>query len=293
MAIEFFYLSELPPAIMPLEEGLAWFSLPFLAFFLYYLFLAYPPSRDYFYNKVRWRTPINRNEFLRINSILSDKILYYKILSPNGKAKFINRLWDFISTKKFISKEGQQITDEVKILISSSAIILTFGLEKFTLSYFHTFFVYPSTFYSRLLRKELKGAAFGGGVISLSWTDFQKGHEIPDDGYNLGLHEMAHALKIDVLKGDDFDRRFEFYLDKWTDLGEKELSRMQGGEKSFLRAYGGKNEHEFFAVCIEYFFETPEIFNQKLPDIFKHLCLLLNQNPLNKSKDYFFRRERN
>lgn len=267
-------------------EFILWYSIPILVALAFYLFSRYSPARDFYYHKVKWQTPIDRSEFLFINSVLIDKNPYYKNLSSNGKAKFINRLKYFISTKKFIGKEGLHITKEIMILISASGVQLTFGLEKFAIAHFHTIFVYPSIFYSKLLRRDLKGAAFGGRVISLSWKDFQKGYEIPDDRYNLGLHEMAHALKIDVLKGYDFDSRFAFYLDEWLDAGEKELSVMQRGTKSFLRAYGGKNEHEFFAVCVEHFFEAPETFNQKLPEIFQHLCVLLNQNPLNKMKDY-------
>lgn len=274
------------PAGMTPGEVLLWFSLPILAVIALYLFSRYSPARDFYYHKVKWQTPIDRSEFLFMNSILINQNSYYKNLSSNGKAKFINRLKYFIATKKFIGKDGLRITEEIKILISASGVQLTFGLGKFAITHFHTIFVYPSIFYSKLLRRDLKGAAFGGGVVSLSWKDFQKGYEIPDDRYNLGLHEMAHALKIDVLKGDDFDTRFASKIDEWLDAGEKELLGMQRGSKSFLRAYGGKNEHEFFAVCAEYFFEAPETFKQKLPDIFDHLCLLLNQNPLNKTKDY-------
>ena len=67
---------------------------------------------------------------------------------------------------------------------------------------------------------------------------------------------------------------------------------MQAGEKSFLRSYGGRNEQEFFAVCVEHFFEVPENFKQKLPDIFFHLCILLNQDPLQKTKDYVLEKGR-
>lgn len=284
MKILFVVLSEINK--MSPEEVLFWFSLPFLAAYFFYFFSRYPPSRDFFYNKVKWNTPIDRKEFLVFDSILNKNNPYYANLSANGKAKFINRLKHFLTTKKFIGKEGQLITPEIEILISGSAVQLTYGLNKFVLAYFHTIFVYPSIFFSKLLRRELKGATFGGGVICLSWIDFKKGYEIPDDRINLGLHEMAHALKIDVLKGDDFDSRFAWHIDEWNKTGERELERMQLGKKSFLRNYGGKNEHEFFSVCVENFFEAPGIFKEKLPEIFEHLCLLLNQDPLNKARDY-------
>ena len=53
-----------------------------------------------------------------------------------------------------------------------------------------------------------------------------------------------------------------------------------------MRAYGGRNMHEFFAVCVEHFFEAPVEFKNRLPDIYNHLCFLLNQDPSNFSGDY-------
>ncbi len=61
---------------------------------------------------------------------------------------------------------------------------------------------------------------------------------------------------------------------------------MKRGEESFLRKYAGVNKQEFFAVCIEHFFEVPEKFQHNLPKIFHHLCVLLNLDPLNEKDDY-------
>ena len=43
---------------------------------------------------------------------------------------------------------------------------------------------------------------------------------------------------------------------------------------------------EFFAVAVEHFFEAPAEFQKELPDIYNHLCVLLNQNPLNVRGDF-------
>ena len=43
---------------------------------------------------------------------------------------------------------------------------------------------------------------------------------------------------------------------------------------------------EFFAVAVEHFFEAPAEFHKELPDIYNHLCVLLNQNPLNIRGDF-------
>ena len=54
----------------------------------------------------------------------------------------------------------------------------------------------------------------------------------------------------------------------------------------YLRQYAFVNEHEFFAVCVEHFFETPSTFLKEMPDVYQILTNLLNQNPLNINQDY-------
>jgi MtfA peptidase len=226
------------------------------------------------------------------HDILHRYFSYYNHLSHEGKLKFLNRVSEFISRKKFFGMEGLEVKDEMKVLISASAIQLTFGLEKYLLEFFTTIRIYPRYFYSKLLKAELKGGASEAGVLMLSWEDFLLGYRHPHDNYNLGLHEMAHVLKINVLKGKDFDEKFSFYLDEWLKIGDSEFKKLKKRDKkSLLREYGGTNQHEFFAVCIEHFFENPDDFKEELPDIFNHLCFLLNQDPRNVGQDYTLRED--
>lgn len=257
------------------------------------ILLALTEFRDdiiaFYYHRIKWKTPATRRDYRKYHNILTENISYYKQLTHDGKAKFVNRLVDFISSKTFVGMENLTITENIKILISASAIQLTFGLENYRLAYFTTIQIYPRYFHSKLFRTDLKGGASEKGVLLFSWQDFLKGYEIPDDKYNLGLHEMAHALKLNVLKGEDFDAKFSFYLDNWLEIGSKEFFRINKKNESFLRAYGGRNMYEFFAVCVEHFFEAPSEFKKRLPDIYNHLCFLLNQDPTNIPGDYMLR----
>ena len=220
-----------------------------------------------------------------INHYLKD-FEYFQNLSVSGKSKFIKRVVEFINSKKFIGHHGLHVTGEMRVLIAASAVQLTFGLKKFILAHYHTIRLYPEAFYSRMLDAHLKGGTSEGGTISLSWADFKEGYSDPEDKYNLGLHEMAHALKLDLIKGYDFDQRFASYFDKWNDVASVTFQKMNTGSASFLREYGATNMHEFFAVCIEHFFEVPEQLKKELPDIYYNLAYLLYQDPLNKSGDY-------
>jgi MtfA peptidase len=228
----------------------------------------------------------DHSEHPSYHKILSRYFRYYITLSPEAKRKFVNRVANFMEHKKFVGMDGLEITEEMKVLISASAIQLTFGLDKYLMDFFTLIRVYPKYFYSKLLHAELKGGASEAGVLMLSWQDFLMGYKYPHDNYNLGLHEMAHVLKINVLRGNDFDEKFSFYLDEWLKIGDQEYRRLQHRDNSLLREYGGTNPHEFFAVCVEHFFENPESFRERLPDIYNHLCFLLNQDPTNEGQDY-------
>lgn len=225
----------------------------------------------------------------RYHDILTKYFSYYKGLSHEGKLKFLNRVSEFIKQKHFVGMENLKVTMEMRVLISASAIQLTFGLKKFLLDYFTTIRIYPHYFYSRILKAELKGGASETGVLMISWEDFLLGFKNPHDNLNLGLHEMAHVLKINMVRGIEFDDKFSFYLDEWERIGNSEFSRLRQRDKSLLREYGGMNQHEFFAVCVEHFFESPGEFKEELPDIYNHLCFLLNQDPLNTEENYRLR----
>lgn len=220
-----------------------------------------------------------------INKYLID-FKYFQDLSAEGKSKFIKRVVHFINTKKFIGHHGLEINGEMRVLIAASAVQLTFGLKKYLLAHYHTIRLYPEAFYSRMLGTHLKGSTSEGGTISLSWADFKDGYADPEDKYNLGLHEMAHALKLDLIKGYDFDERFAAYFDQWNEVALKSFEKINSGSSSFLRKYGATNMHEFFAVCVEHFFEVPAELKKEMPHIYYHLAYLLHQDPLNKSGDY-------
>lgn len=214
---------------------------------------------------------------------------YFKKLSRTGKEKFTERLINFIADKNFVGMNGFEVTDEMRVLISATAIQITFGLDIYILPHFHTIKIYPKIFFSKLMDAELKGGTSPGGVVMLSWKDFQEGHATLDDKINLGLHEMAHAVLLDMLHGTTSNRQLEAEIGNWETAGNVEMEKLRKRNPHFLRAYGGVNEHEFFAVSVEHFFEAPAEFKRKLPVIFSRLCILLNQDPTNILSDYKYR----
>jgi len=236
---------------------------------------------------------IKTNRYLSKGGSEIDFILrknnFYKELSFSGKERFLYRTINFMFDKDFAGMNGAVVTEEMKLLISASAVQLTWGLKEYKLQHYHTIRIYPEIFYSRMMDTYLKGGATKNGVIFLSWKDFVAGYATPDDKYNLGLHEMAHALKLDVIHGEYYDVHFGENLNEWIQTAMPEFEKIRSGKTSFLRDYAGTNMHEFFTVSIEHFFEVPAEFKQALPELYNHLSYILQIDPLNKSGDFAYR----
>lgn len=58
------------------------------------------------------------------------------------------------------------------------------------------------------------------------------------------------------------------------------MALIDAGEASFFRDYAATNDHEFFAVAVENFFERPHEFHNHHPKLFGLMEEMLNQRPL-------------
>lgn len=230
------------------------------------------------YNK---RLPFTKvDPFTR--SFLATNFRYYNKLSLTDRLVFERRVQKFINLKNFEGRNGLIITTEMRTLVAASAIQITFGLPSVYLHRFEKVILYPDVYYSTITEAYHQGEVNSAGIIVLSWKNLVQGYLNPYDGRNLGLHEMAHALKISDATShagfDFFDREafhdFIFYA-------REEMQLMANGESSLFRKYASSNDHEFFAVAIENFFERPLEFSDFHPQMYTSLARLLNQDPLN------------
>ncbi|WP_258103027.1 zinc-dependent peptidase [Marinoscillum sp. MHG1-6] len=237
---------------------------------------------DYFLGDRRntnWLIKPLRSEY---KDIIQNKFSFYQQLGFRQRKTFEKRLQKFIDQKNFEPKgELKEVTPEMKALIGASAIQVTFGLPTIYLEHFTDIYIYPEPYFSNITGHYHKGEANSTGILVLTWDNFVKGYLDPNDGRNLGLHEMAHALKI-----EDYTRNSEFsFLDSklisgFTRETRLEAIRINDGEPSIFRAYAATNDHEFFAVVIENFFERPEEFKVSNLRLYQLTCQLLNQDPL-------------
>ena len=206
---------------------------------------------------------------------------YYQKLLSNQQYDFEGRVANFIAEKQFIPRNFEEVSAEMKVLIAATAVQLTFGLKMVKLSHFRYIVVYPKQFFSAENEKYHLGEVNPRRrAIVISWENFVK-TMATDDGRNLGLHEMAHALELENMirngEQDFFDRDV---LAKWSMEVAKEIKRIREGGNTIFRDYAATNHHEFFAISVEMFFERPEALHEYNRRLYFLLCVLLNQNPL-------------
>lgn len=213
--------------------------------------------------------------------ILQSQFSFYQNLSYKEKKYFEHRVASFIQHHTFEGKQGVYIDDQKKVLISAIAIMLTFGYRTYLLSSLNHFLVYPKAFYSTTNKAYHKGE-FNPSfkAIILSWEDFMTGYNIDNDNFNLGIHEIVHALHFDFLrpKNDSISAYIftRHYKKLKQFLRENPAYRERLVASKYLRNYAFTNHFEFIAVLIESFFETPHELKTRFPEMYSFIAKMLN-----------------
>ena len=269
--------------VLQFDENASWLA-PYaytivllgFAFFLFRIFENWygstynrPLYRHYFvYKKL---TPIQRK-------ILENEFSFYRKLSSKQQRQFRHRVAVFISKKEFIGREGLEVTERMKVLISAMGCMLSFGRRNYLYQLIEYILIYPGEFYSTI------NEAYHHGefnprerALVLSWAEFEKGYKITDDKFNLGIHEFMHAMQLEALQSRDLDsyrfgRQFQNILQHLT---QKEVKNKLDHTK-FFKAHEFSNQYEFMAVLAEYFIESPSDFKLNFPKLYGYTHKLLN-----------------
>lgn len=217
-------------------------------------------------------------KWLTYHKILSQKNPYYNKLPRQLQHRFLIRLVHFMNGKKFSFMEMQP-SEDAMVLISAVAIQITFGLQEFEMYYFRNIYIMRTNYHFGLSTIPFEGHVSSTGIY-LSWNNFEKSFADYSDGNNLGLHEMAHALAyVNFTAQEGRDNHFRKRFKEFSKTGRKVFNEMQAGKMNMLGSYAATNYHEFWAVCIENFFERPELLKKELPALYFELVMLLRQDP--------------
>ena len=221
-----------------------------------------------------------------LHTVLSKHFLYYNRLLDIDREKFIARLKKFIDNKIFIihARKGYR---EMPILISASAIQLTFGLRKYLLSHFNIIQIFPEAFVGLEPFRILIGNVTGN-TINIAWKQFLEGYKNKYDLQNVGLHEMAHALYYQNFETELYvDKDFKDAFQKFNAIGDKVYHVEKVVTIGLYSEYAIKDFQEFWAESIEIYFKSPDRLQLHYPDLYKALCDILHQDPLNYPNHLF------
>lgn len=211
---------------------------------------------------------------------LEKHFAFYRSLPRRSQRIFAYRVHRFKKLTNFVPRQMSQITSEMEVLISASAVQIAFGFDDVFLAHFERIIVYPDQFFSSADQRYHKGEVNPAmGVIVISWKHFVEGYA-SEEGLNLGLHEMAHAVQLEnIIMNEEFGFMDDETIHLWHQLGTQEMEKIRLGETTFFREYAATNHAEFFAVAVENFFERPIEFHTHNAALYQSLCSLLKQDP--------------
>ena len=213
------------------------------------------------------------------SAIINRVLPYYSKLNATHRQRFLKRVYNFRKMKSFHFR-GLEPREEIMILISAAGVQVSFGLKNYQLSFFTDIYVLSDAYMALNAKEQYIGHVSPTGIY-ISWKHFVQGFADYDDGFNVALHEMAHALHHENFineTGIDWDFRQDF--DKLPTIFGPLMTKAIVERRSYLRGYAFTNFHEFWAVSVEYFFENPQYLKDNLPQVYAILCDTLNQDPL-------------
>jgi Mlc titration factor MtfA (ptsG expression regulator) len=270
----------------PLPEGIMFLMLLLVLATTAYIYVL-KPTRD---------ANIRKKEKYKLNPehrVMTDKQHdhwlnkynpYYASLPPELKQRFIARTQKFLFEKEF--RFHSMVEEEyIPVLVSGAAVQMTFGLKNYMMDYFPVIHVIRKEYVLNVDKETYYGHVSRNGIY-ISWTSFLEGYNDYADSVNVGLHEMAHAVSYDLFLGeqDGHDMEFRERLSGFAREGTAVFRSMRNGGDHIFDDYARTNFDEFWAVCVETFFENPIAFQREQPVLYQSLCDLLNQNPLEYHK---------
>lgn len=265
----------------------AFFFFGLSSFYLYFFYKSFIKNIIYTFTR---KIPFEHRVLLP-NKLSQEKIRiienhsnFYKRLTPKHKKSYEHRVAKFLKKHPFVGRENMVVTDDIKIAIATTAIKLTFGLDDFEFNSFDKILVYPSSYFSRINNENHVGE-FNPKLklLIFSWEHFQESLFDKRDNLNLGIHEFSHALVYEILYYSNnsisaTDSNF-IKIYKEIKLLFNEETQIESIKKiGYLREYAFENIMEFVAVCLEHYYETPEVFEEKLPMLFSKIEALINTN---------------
>jgi MtfA peptidase len=213
----------------------------------------------------------------QVIAVFQKHFAYFNALGMSEQRRFLARHKKFMRSKIFKIHTYNGFK-EMPILISATAIQLSFGLEEYMLPFYQYIHIFPQEFLGMHPTMRFLEGNVSGNSINISWKHYLEGYEKPNNGQNLGLHEMAHAYHAQNFTfGGNKDKGFINGFSSYNTCGNKifEAEKIQSG--NFFSDYALRNFQEFWAESVEIFFERPNEMKVQYGELYECISMLLNQ----------------
>ncbi|MCF0056426.1 zinc-dependent peptidase [Dyadobacter sp. CY356] len=276
--------------VMILFGLLAYFShqtILYLAGFLVVGIIAIIHRR--YHNKSYKRLAVFKTQFpVAWCQMLEKHSVFFKNLDAQKQTLFEKRVQLFMLGKR-VEGIDTEIDDEIRVLVAASAIIPTFAFPAFDYPDLNEVLVYPASFSEKFEIGAHKndeniegmvGNRYMNHSLLLSKPALLSGFNGKKGENNVGIHEFVHLLDREDGETDGVPERLadHAYALPWLHLIKKEMQNIRSGE-SDINPYAITNNAEFLAVVSEYFFNNPEEFQQKHPELYEILTKFYHIEP--------------
>jgi MtfA peptidase len=202
-----------------------------------------------------------------------EKISLYRCLPHPLKKQLQGHIQVFLAEKDFVGCGGLEMTDEIKLTITTQACLLLLNRKTGYYKELCSILVYPSQFIvneERIdfagvkthKRRVLAGESWDLGKVIISWEDAKRDTLYFRDGSNVVLHEFAHQLDHEQgnTNGVPILKNKASYV-TWAKIFGKEYQKfcqtIARSKNTVMDKYAATDPAEFFAVATETFFEKP------------------------------------
>ncbi len=187
------------------------------------------------------------------------RIAHVARLAPVLRARFDQRVEEFLAHKQFYGCNGLVVTETMRSLTAGLACLLVLRPQAQVFPRLRSVLLYPSAFLVPQREpdefglvsdepQEQIGESWEDQRVVLSWADVETALE--GDAVNVVAHEFAHQL--------DIGQGFPAGVDpaRWAPVMQREFERLQRHRRPpVLDTYGAEGPEEFFAVATEAFFQ--------------------------------------
>ncbi|MEZ5040090.1 MAG: zinc-dependent peptidase [Saprospiraceae bacterium] len=207
-----------------------------------------------------------------IRRFFGEHFTWYRNLPLRQKESFRQKTAMFSMATDFKPMVMPNVPEDVKAIVSASAVQLTFGLEDFLLPKFENVVIYPHPFPSPQYpdRFHLSEIFEEDGVVLFSLDHLVKSFAEPTSYYHIGLHEYAKIFML------------SYPNEPYPNLGEDiwvKLEAISHFSRQAIENWINLADIEALPVSIAHFFVFPQRFKEVLPDIYRIYALIFRQDP--------------